>query len=211
MFEPDNKRRAEERSLLDFASEATPAKVRQPAGKARRQVPGSLIERLNELAPEREPTARPKPAADPDRSSPISNEADPTINAAKPGLIKRLTQGSWEPLSATRAPRETAVNPDRPLIDISLIAGSVWRLRYAVLATTVLGAVGGVMLALSTPPTFVAESKLYIDPREVRLTDSDLSKESFSTEAILALIETYTSIVLELDENTINGLRHPLP
>lgn len=30
-------------------------------------------------------------------------------------------------------------------------------------------------------------------------------------EAILALIDTYTSIVLELDENTINGLRQPIP
>lgn len=29
-------------------------------------------------------------------------------------------------------------------------------------------------------------------------------------EAILALIDTYTAIVLELDESTINGLRQPL-
>ncbi|OJF95381.1 GumC family protein [Pararhizobium antarcticum] len=84
---------------------------------------------------------------------------------------------------------------ERPLIDIGIIAGSVWQLRNVILATTVLGAVGGVLLAMATPSLYTAESKLYVDPREIRLTDSDLSKASLATEAILALVDSQLEVL----------------
>ncbi|MEK1931475.1 MAG: GumC family protein [Pararhizobium sp.] len=84
---------------------------------------------------------------------------------------------------------------DRPLIDVATILSSVWQLRKVVMALTVVGAVGGVLLAMSTPSVYVSESKLYVDPREVRLTDSDLSKESLATEAILALVDSQLEVL----------------
>ncbi|URK88504.1 GumC family protein [Rhizobium sp. RCAM05350] len=60
---------------------------------------------------------------------------------------------------------------------------------------TVAGAIGGVLLAISTPSVYVSQSKLYVDPREVRLTDSDLSKESLATEAILALVDSQLEVL----------------
>ncbi|MDQ0319187.1 uncharacterized protein involved in exopolysaccharide biosynthesis [Pararhizobium capsulatum DSM 1112] len=148
---------------------------------------------MDELAVERAVSDRPKIAVAVDKRPPLSKETAPAADTSTSGLFKRLTNGFWA--APPHAAAETNANPDRPLIDIALIAGSVWQVRYVVRATTVLGAVGGIMLAMSTSPAFIAQSKLYIDPREVRLTDSDLSKESFSTEAILALVDSQTQVL----------------
>ncbi len=84
---------------------------------------------------------------------------------------------------------------DRPLVDIKAVLRSVWQLRFVIAATTVLGAVAGVAIALSTPSIYLSESRLYIDPREVRLTDSDLSKQSLATEGILALVDSQLEVL----------------
>ena len=84
---------------------------------------------------------------------------------------------------------------DRPLIDIATIMSSVWQLRKTIVVLTVAGAVGGALIAMSTPSVYVSQSKLYVDPREVRLTDSDLSKESLATEAILALVDSQLEVL----------------
>ena len=81
---------------------------------------------------------------------------------------------------------------DRYCHDPDAPSGSSARL---IMALTVVGAIGGVLLAMSTPSVYVSESKLYVDPREVRLTDSDLSKESLATEAILALVDSQLEVL----------------
>ncbi|MBB5533902.1 GumC family protein [Rhizobium giardinii] len=108
------------------------------------------------------------------------------------------TQNAVAGYSSLAVPSSFEVPPgeqDRPLIDLATILRSVWQLRKVVVALTVAGAVGGVLLAMSTPSLYVSESKLYIDPREVRLTDSDLSKESLATEAILALVDSQLEVL----------------
>ncbi|WEZ84380.1 GumC family protein [Rhizobium sp. 32-5/1] len=100
-----------------------------------------------------------------------------------------------EHIQANEPPHGGGSDRERPLIDMGIIVGSVWQLRHIILATTVLGAVGGVMLALATPSIYIAESKLYVDPREIRLTDSDLSKASLATEAILALVDSQLEVL----------------
>ncbi|KQV43862.1 MULTISPECIES: GumC family protein [unclassified Rhizobium] len=187
MFEPENKRRAPARSLLDFAPQERPAAARSPAGD-----PASLIDRLQALADGQETSAGPRRTApEPRKTEPrkIEQSAAAVEKPKRPGLFARLG-GSVKAL-----PQPASSSPDRPLIDIAVIAGSVWQLRYAVLATTFLGAVAGVLFSMSTPPVYVADSKLYIDPREVQLTDSDLSKQSLSTEAILALVDSQTQVL----------------
>ncbi len=101
------------------------------------------------------------------------------------------------PYAAEAAPsvEQSAPLADKPLVDLRVVIGSVWKLRYAIVATTVLGAVAGVMLALATPNKYVATSKLYVDPREMRLTDSDLSKQSLATEGILALVDSQLEVL----------------
>ncbi|WP_438750154.1 GumC family protein [Pararhizobium sp. O133] len=189
MFDPDdNQRTAVRRSLLDLASKEQEA----PRRAASRQSPGSLLDRLSSSTAQ-----RPK-------------AAQPTVESAdQPKAAGRLS--SWfnggEKTKTSSEPERYVVSPvsnsdfydddtrDRPLIDLATILTSVWQLRKAILVLTVAGAVGGVLVALSTPSNYVAESKLYVDPREVRLTDSDLSKESLATEAILALVDSQLEVL----------------
>ena len=84
---------------------------------------------------------------------------------------------------------------DRPLIDVTILLGSVWRFRRLIIATTVLGAVAGVMIALSTPKQYYAENRIFVDPREVRLTDDDLRNQLMSTEAMLAMTDSQVEIL----------------
>lgn len=83
----------------------------------------------------------------------------------------------------------------RPLLDASILISSVWRFRRLIGAATVAGAVLGVLLALSTPHTFYAESRLFIDPREIRVTEDDIRNQQLSTEAMLAITDSQLQIL----------------
>ncbi len=125
----------------------------------------------------------------------------PERRATQAATDRRATQAATERRQSSPMPDETptveapAASADRPLVDLRVVISSVWKLRYVILATTVLGAIGGVMLAVATPNKYVATSKLYVDPREVRLTDSDLSKQSLATEGILALVDSQLEVL----------------
>lgn len=195
MFEPENRRGKAPRSLLDFASEASQEKVRSSAEAAGRRSPRSLIDHLNAMAGER---AAPAVETNGGAAAPSA----PVAEGKKPGFLSRFGRSVAMTVTSNpgdeaglRASRHAAADPDRPMIDITLIAGSIWQMRKIILATTALGAIGGILFALSSHGTYVAESKLYIDPREVRLTDSDLSKESLATEALLALVDSQIQVL----------------
>ncbi|HEV7318610.1 MAG TPA: GumC family protein [Ensifer sp.] len=210
MFNIDDEKRPVPRaSLLDFAAEDTRASAR--AQKSR--VAGSLGEGaslLNRLSETEGASARQgvKPGAA--QSAPTKKTTTTGAATVKPsgtgkpsryglgGVGDRLARwlADGQPGAAMASAESAgAGGGDRPLIDIKTVLRSVWQLRKIIIATTVLGAVGGVLLALSTPSIFVSESKLYVDPREVRLTDSDLSKQSLATEGILALVDSQLEVL----------------
>ncbi|OCP04910.1 MULTISPECIES: GumC family protein [unclassified Ensifer] len=199
MFNIDDEKRPVPRaSLLDFAAEDT-------RGSARAQKPpatgssGKSASLLNRLSQTEGATARHRVQSTPEKKTSTTGAM-----AAKPsrygsgGMSDRLARWLTDsPPGGAVAAVETdgASTGDRPLIDIKTVLRSVWQLRKIILATTALGAVGGILLALSTPSIFVSESKLYVDPREVRLTDSDLSKQSLATEGILALVDSQLEVL----------------
>ncbi len=79
-----------------------------------------------------------------DRSAGSASEAE-----------KQATTGVY---SSPAVPASFEVRPDgqdRPLIDVATILSSVWQLRKVVMALTVVGAIGGVLLAMSTPSVYV--------------------------------------------------------
>ncbi|CAN7204604.1 GumC family protein [Pararhizobium sp. LjRoot238] len=207
MFDPDdNKRTVVRRSLLDVpSSEGKPSRRSKTSHAAAPPAPvhgaAALLSRLGSpvVEPQAAQTRKGKQAA-----------RHETIDARKQAGWFRRSSGKIEPARETEAQTiaavysSPAVSPsfgvppdgqDRPLIDVATILSSVWLLRKVVIALTVVGAVGGVLLAMSTPSVYVSESKLYVDPREVRLTDSDLSKESLATEAILALVDSQLEVL----------------
>ena len=84
---------------------------------------------------------------------------------------------------------------DRPLVDVGVLIAAVWRFRRLIIALTVLGAVGGVLFALSTPHRYYAENRIFVDPREIRLTDDDLRNQLLSTEAMIAMTDSQVEIL----------------
>lgn len=81
------------------------------------------------------------------------------------------------------------------MLDASILIAAVWRWRNLIVATTILGALLGVMIALATPHRYYAESRLFVDPREVRVTEDDVRNQQLSTEAILAIIDSQLQIL----------------
>ncbi|MEM6460474.1 MAG: GumC family protein [Pseudomonadota bacterium] len=81
------------------------------------------------------------------------------------------------------------------LIDPVVMIATAWRYRLFVVFTTILGAALGVMLALSTPREYESVSQFVLDPRELRLTDTDFLPQSYSADAILALVDSQVQIV----------------
>jgi succinoglycan biosynthesis transport protein ExoP len=97
----------------------------------------------------------------------------------------------WHPASEpSRFADET-----RPLLDASILISAVWRFRMMICAFTVAGAVLGVIFALMTPHKYYAESRLFVDPREIRVTEEDIRSQQLSTEAMLAITDSQLQIL----------------
>ncbi|OLP58151.1 hypothetical protein BJF93_05860 [Xaviernesmea oryzae] len=101
----------------------------------------------------------------------------------------------------TAAPAATVPTPMQrndgpaPLIDVVTVFHAIWDFRKLIMVTTILGGLAGAGFAVLAPSHYVSESKLYIDPREVQLTDSDLSKQTLATEGILALVDSQLEVL----------------
>ncbi|MEO9339390.1 GumC family protein [Mesorhizobium sp. SB112] len=83
----------------------------------------------------------------------------------------------------------------KPLIDPMKIIGGVVKSRYLIIAMTLLGALLGVMIALSTPKKYEAAAELLVDPRDLKLTDRDLTQTGLSGEAALAVVENQVRVL----------------
>lgn len=104
--------------------------------------------------------------------------------------------------------REYYHNPDKPLLDFVAIIMSVWRRKFLIAFLALIGGVIGVLVALSTPHSYYAESQIFLDPRELRLTETDLSNNPVSSELLLALVDTQMRVATSTTvlENTIDEL-----
>ncbi|OOG66632.1 hypothetical protein B0E45_25645 [Sinorhizobium sp. A49] len=216
MFNVDDEKRPVPRaSLLDIAagSPRVSARVQNPDAKGRGSSGSSLLDRFVEVDDaaahaEARHTVRPIPQPKTSQPKALQSKTPSTLTgAANRGQRKRGLGGTGGKIARWLAGRDTddasgnaggdAPSPpgDRPLVDIKAVLRSVWQVRFIIAATTILGAIAGVAIALSTPSIYLSESRLYIDPREVRLTDSDLSKQSLATEGILALVDSQLEVL----------------
>jgi len=83
----------------------------------------------------------------------------------------------------------------RPLLDASILISAVVRYWKQIVAAAFIGALLGVLVALSTPHRYYAESRLFIDPREIRVTEDDIRNQQLSTEAMLAITDSQLQIL----------------
>ncbi|MEM5471570.1 GNVR domain-containing protein [Hoeflea sp. AS60] len=186
--------------------------ARPLTASSRQEKFGDRIARLiGTIAPDEKP-ATPQPASQDQEHDPVRAEAsrDPRSEAEDfprfsaepdqpPFPYDRPRDGSrphddhyhWHAASSGGQYEDAA----RPLLDASILISAVWRFRRLIAATAVAGAVVGVLMALSTPHKYYAESRLFVDPREIRVTEDDVRNQQLSTEAMLAITDSQLQIL----------------
>ncbi|RWN01204.1 MAG: succinoglycan biosynthesis protein exop [Mesorhizobium sp.] len=93
-----------------------------------------------------------------------------------------------------RSPRD---EDDRwkPLIDPMQVVRGIARSKLLIIAMTMLGATLGVAIALSTPKKYEATAELIVDPRDLKLTDRDLTQSVVASDATLAIVENQVRVL----------------
>ena len=94
---------------------------------------------------------------------------------------------------------QLADSPDdprwRPLIDPVSVIGGIGRSWTLIAATTLIGTAIGVVIALQTPKKYEAYAELLIDPRDLKLTDRDLTQTGLPNDATLAIVENQVRVL----------------
>jgi uncharacterized protein involved in exopolysaccharide biosynthesis len=169
-----------------------------PDDKSQQRHPASRDQTTAEPAEPHEPAAQPGPSsrrpAEPEQPSYPYDSPDNGGSHGDdpyPRGNHSHNHNHWHPASDTsRFADET-----RPLLDASILISAVWRFRMMICAFTVAGAILGVIFALATPHKYYAESRLFVDPREIRVTDDDIRNQQLSTEAMLAITDSQLQIL----------------
>ncbi|MBE1202680.1 GumC family protein [Aminobacter carboxidus] len=189
----------------DFQDPAT----RHRMARFRREAERAAREQLAEKPSE--PEARPvdeRPA-----------QAAPDVQDARPAPPPSSMIGKWrdrtrsssaqaEPVvavaqtAAQTAPPAPLDEPDdhddvrwKPLIDPMAVIGGITRSKLLIASTTLAGALLGVALALSTPKKYEAWTEMIVDPRNLRLSDKELTVGDLPSDATLAVVETQVRVL----------------
>ncbi|MDX8439506.1 GumC family protein [Mesorhizobium australafricanum] len=106
-------------------------------------------------------------------------------------------QAAPQPRPATRSLAVDAPGSEewKPLIDPMQVVHGVTRSKALILSTTILGAALGVAIALSTPKKYEATTDVIVDPRDLKLTDRDLTQNVVASDATLAIVENQVRIL----------------
>lgn len=186
MFDPESENHgAKRRSLLSYR--------KNPAGGANAaDVPGRPMPEMTrqfEAAIEEDGQFEP--------SSGLAERLHARLSGAGESapLADRAPDQAYDSVSVNQPAGTQATADDKPLIDPLILLTTAWRFRFFIAFTTILGAAFGVMVALSTPHLYEAESQFVLDPRQLRLTDTDFLPQSYSSDSTLALVDSQVAIV----------------
>ncbi|WP_425350610.1 Wzz/FepE/Etk N-terminal domain-containing protein [Mesorhizobium wenxiniae] len=75
------------------------------------------------------------------------------------------------------------------------VVRGIARSKLLIVAMTILGATLGVAIALSTPKKYEATAELIVDPRDLKLTDRDLTQSVVASDATLAIVENQVRVL----------------
>lgn len=101
-----------------------------------------------------------------------------------------------EPVEAPQHPQnEAGVQAWQPMFDPATVLAGVTRSKAIIVATTILGGVIGVGIALSTPKEYTATAELLVDPRDLKLVDRELTQTALPFDATLAIVENQVKIL----------------
>lgn len=82
-----------------------------------------------------------------------------------------------------------------PLIDPRYVFRAVRNWKSLILATTMLGGLAGVYVALDTPKLYYSSATVVIDPRNYKVIENDLNPDVFLSEAALAIVDSQVSLM----------------
>lgn len=116
-------------------------------------------------------------------ASPVSDERDD---------IYRDPAGQSEEDAQARA---QIYDHPRPLIDPAKVISGIIRSKRLIAATTIAGALTGVLIALSTPKYYESFSEVLIDPRNIKLVDRELVSSDVSPNTAIAIVENQVRIM----------------
>lgn len=105
------------------------------------------------------------------------------------------SQATLEPHQPSRSPAGGDSEEWKPLIDPMQVVHGITRSKALILSTTILGAALGVAIALSTPKKYEATTDVIVDPRDLKLTDRDLTQNVVASDATLAIVENQVRIL----------------
>ncbi|WFP76031.1 GumC family protein [Mesorhizobium sp. WSM4906] len=114
----------------------------------------------------------------------------PPDHSPQPGFETRYV----EPRRASRPPAGDD-QEWKPLIDPMQVVRGITRSKALILSTTILGAALGIAIALSTPKKYEATTEVIVDPRDLKLTDRDLTQNVIASDATLAIVENQARIL----------------
>ncbi|MCO5160402.1 MAG: Wzz/FepE/Etk N-terminal domain-containing protein [Mesorhizobium sp.] len=177
-------------SLTSYVPEGLSPAERHRLARSRREAKSTPL--LDALAarPEAEPAAR--NAAPPD--APVS---PPAVSAAVGSAPRPASQPGLANTGSAPQPAPAAAEGEvwRPLIDPLKIWSGIVRSRWIILATTVAGAALGVVIALSTPKKYESVAELLVDPRDIKISDRNVTEGGLPNDATLAIVENQVKVL----------------
>ncbi len=153
----------------------------------------------------RTPPAAPVPPPTPSAPapSPTAIQPRPPEAAVEPRIPRDPPASRSERLAVESAVPVSSGTADgqewKPLIDPARIIGGIARSKRLILATTILGTALGVAVAVSTPKKYEATTEVIVDPRDLKLTDRDLTQNVIASDATLAIVENQVRILTSGD------------
>ncbi len=104
-------------------------------------------------------------------------------------------QGNAGGDEASRHRRDVRYDDPRPLIDPAKVIGGIRRSKRLIAATTIAGALLGVLVALGTPKQYVSTSEILVDPRDIKLVDRELVSSDLAPSTAIAVVENQMRIM----------------
>jgi uncharacterized protein involved in exopolysaccharide biosynthesis len=129
-------------------------------------------------------------AAEPAQDAPAILHQEPRETMAKAPVPMDLAEDDFSDFDESQDERQW-----KPLIDPMKVIGGIGKSKLLIVLCTVLGALLGVAIALSTPKKYETATELLIDPRDLKLVDRDLTQAGFSNEATLAIVENQVRVI----------------
>lgn len=166
-------RREAERAAREQLAETTPVAPAQ-----------SIDERAASSAAPETPSDKPAPVS----SSMTGNWRDRMLDPSTPAAPAMVQPAA--PAAAFDEPSDHDDVRWKPLIDPMAVIGGITRSKLLIASTTLAGALLGVALALSTPKKYEAWTEMIVDPRNLRLSDKELTVGDLPSDATLAVVET---------------------